>query len=103
MKEEFTVKPVSGYLALLAALIFIGLTIAGFYYEIIWLGIASILLFFLTVKGLVIVEPNGSCVMVLFGAYKGTIRDNGFFWVNPFYTRRQVSLRARKEIGRAHV
>jgi len=95
MKEEFTIKPFSGYIALLAALICIGGTIAGFYYEIIWLGIVSILLFFLTVKGLVIVDPNGSCVMVLFGAYKGTIRDNGFFWVNPFYTRKPVSLRAR--------
>ncbi len=95
MKEEFTVKPVSGYLALLAALLFIAATFAGFYYEIIWLGIVSILLFFLTVKGLVIVDPNNSCVLVLFGAYKGTIRENGFFWVNPFYTTRKVSLRAR--------
>ena len=33
--------------------------------------------------------------MVLFGAYKGTIRENGFFWVNPFYTKRKISLRAR--------
>ncbi|MFZ2338110.1 MAG: SPFH domain-containing protein [Bacteroidales bacterium] len=95
MKEEFTVKPVSGYLALLAALIFLVAIVAGFYYEIIWLGIVSILLFLLTVKGLTIVNPNNSCVLVLFGTYKGTIRDNGFFWVNPFYTTRKVSLRAR--------
>ena len=33
--------------------------------------------------------------MVLFGAYKGTIRENGFFWVNPFYMKRHISLRAR--------
>jgi regulator of protease activity HflC (stomatin/prohibitin superfamily) len=33
--------------------------------------------------------------MVLFGAYKGTIRENGFFWVNPFYITRHISLRAR--------
>jgi hypothetical protein len=33
--------------------------------------------------------------MVLFGAYKGTIKENGFFWVNPFYITRRVSLRAR--------
>lgn len=95
MKEEFTVKPISGYLALFAALLFIVGAFAGFYFEIIWLGIVSVLLFFLSVKGLVIVDPNNSCVLVLFGAYKGSIRDNGFFWVNPFYNTTKVSLRAR--------
>ncbi|HAX94898.1 MAG TPA: hypothetical protein DCY25_13380 [Bacteroidales bacterium] len=82
-------------MALIAALVFIAGTFAGFYYEIIWLGIVSALLFFLTLKGLTIVDPNNSCVLVLFGAYKGTIRENGFFWVNPFYNTRKVSLRAR--------
>ncbi len=53
------------------------------------------LLTVLTLIGFTIVEPNGSCVMVLFGAYNGTIRDNGFFWVNPFYLKRKISLRAR--------
>ncbi len=38
MKKEFTVKPVSGYLALLVAFLLIGGAIAGFRYEIIWLG-----------------------------------------------------------------
>jgi regulator of protease activity HflC (stomatin/prohibitin superfamily) len=95
MKQEFTVKPVSGYLAVLAAILLLGGAIAGFYYEIIWLGILLTLLFVFTVIGLTIVYPNGSCVMVLFGAYKGTIRENGFFWVNPFYMKRRVSLRAR--------
>jgi regulator of protease activity HflC (stomatin/prohibitin superfamily) len=95
MKQEFTVKPVSGYLAVLVAILLLGGAIAGFYYEIIWLGILLTLLFVFTVIGLTIVYPNGSCVMVLFGAYKGTIRENGFFWVNPFYMKRRVSLRAR--------
>ncbi len=95
MKQEFTVKPISGYLAVLVAILLLGGAIAGFYYEIIWLGILLTLLFVFTVIGLTIVYPNGSCVMVLFGAYKGTIRENGFFWVNPFYMKRRVSLRAR--------
>jgi len=95
MKQEFTVKPISGYLALLAAILMLGGAVAGFAYEIIWLGIVLTVLFVLTLIGLTIVYPNGSCVMVLFGAYKGTIRDNGFFWVNPFYIKRRVSLRAR--------
>jgi regulator of protease activity HflC (stomatin/prohibitin superfamily) len=95
MKNEFTVKPVSGYLAVLAAFLFLGGAIAGFAFEIIWLGILLTLLFIFTAIGFTIVDPNGSCVMVLFGAYKGTIKNNGFFWVNPFYVKRKISLRAR--------
>lgn len=95
MKQEFTVKPISGYLVLLMAFLFIGGSIAGFAFQIIWLGILLVLLFIFTVIGFTVVYPNGSCVMVLFGAYKGTVRENGFFWVNPFYTKRKISLRAR--------
>jgi len=95
MKQEFTIKPISGYLAVLASILMLGGAVAGFAYEIIWLGVVLSVLFVFTLIGLTIVYPNGSCVMVLFGAYKGTIRDNGFFWVNPFYIKRRVSLRAR--------
>lgn len=95
MKKEFTVKPVSGYLALLFAILFLGGAIGGFVLQMILPGVILTLLFFFTVFGFTVVYPNGSCVMVLFGAYKGTIRDNGFFWVNPFYIKRRVSLRAR--------
>ena len=95
MKQEFTVKPVSGYLAVLVAILLLGGAIAGFYYQIIWLGFLLTLLFVFTVIVLTIVYPNGSCVMVLFGAYRGTIRENGFFWVNPFFIKRRLSLRAR--------
>jgi regulator of protease activity HflC (stomatin/prohibitin superfamily) len=95
MKKEFTVNPVSGYLALLFAFLFIGGAIVGFLLEFIWPGVILTLSFIFTVLGFTVVNPNGSCVMVLFGAYHGTIRENGFFWVNPFYIKRMVSLRAR--------
>jgi len=95
MKQELSAKPFSGYLALLCAFLFICGSIAGFAYEIIWVGAISTLLFIFTIIGFTVVYPNGSCVLVLFGAYKGTIRENGFFWVNPFYTKRMISLRAR--------
>lgn len=49
----------------------------------------------LIARGFFIINPNSSKVMVLFGAYKGTVKDNGFFWTNPFYTRERFSLRAR--------
>jgi len=95
MKNEFTVNPISGYLALLFAALFLGGAVGGFALELIVPGIILTLLFIFTILGFTVVYPNGSCVMVLFGAYKGTIRDNGFFWVNPFYIKRRVSLRAR--------
>jgi regulator of protease activity HflC (stomatin/prohibitin superfamily) len=95
MKNEFTVKPISGYLALLLAFVFLGGAIGGFALELILPGVILTLLFVFTILGFTVVDPNGACVMVLFGAYKGTIRENGFFWVNPFYLKKKVSLRAR--------
>ena len=95
MKQEFTKKPMSGYLGLLMAFIFLGGSIAGFAFNIIWLGVVLVVLFVFTTIGFKVVNPNSSLVMVLFGAYRGTIKENGFFWVNPFYVTRHISLRAR--------
>lgn len=95
MKKEVTYKAVSGYLILLIVLLFIAGAILSFINSIVWLGILSIVLFIFTTKGFTVVNPNESCVLVLFGAYRGTIKENGFFWVNPFFTRKSVSLRAR--------
>jgi regulator of protease activity HflC (stomatin/prohibitin superfamily) len=95
MKQEHSFKPISGYWALLAEVILLGGAIAGFYYQMIWLGSVLTILFSLASIGFTVINPNGSCVMVLFGAYKGTVKENGFFWVNPFYTKRKISLRAR--------
>lgn len=44
--------------------------------------------------GFLIVNPNESSVLTLFGEYKGTVKENGFFWVNPFFYKRKISLRA---------
>jgi len=99
MKKEFTVRPLSGYVALVVAILSIGGAIAGFAFQVIWLGFVLTLLFVLMVTGFKVVNPNSSCVMVLFGAYKGTIRENGFFWVNPFFITRHISLRARNFNG----
>jgi len=46
-------------------------------------------------KGLTVVNPNSSKLFLLFGAYRGSVRTSGLFWVNPFYTRMTLSLRAR--------
>jgi regulator of protease activity HflC (stomatin/prohibitin superfamily) len=49
----------------------------------------------LLTPGFFFVNPNGSVVLVLFGDYKGTVKNNGFFWINPFYAKKSISLRAR--------
>ena len=50
-------------------------------------------IFWLT--GLFIVQPNQTKVLVFFGKYQGTVKGNGFFWLNPFYIKKRVSLRIR--------
>jgi regulator of protease activity HflC (stomatin/prohibitin superfamily) len=46
-------------------------------------------------KGFMLIEPNEARVLVFFGKYAGTVKDNGYFWVNPFYVKRKLTLRAR--------
>lgn len=95
MKQENSFKPIPGYLMLVIALIFAVIAIVGFINNSEALGAIAILLFIFTAVGFTVVNPNESCVLVLFGAYKGTIKENGFFWVNPFFVKRNISLRAR--------
>lgn len=45
--------------------------------------------------GLMAIAPNQARVLLLFGAYKGSVIESGFFWVNPFYTKKKISLRVR--------
>jgi SPFH domain / Band 7 family len=45
--------------------------------------------------GLLIVNPNEAQVLQLFGTYTGTLRNQGFRWVNPFTSKRRISLRVR--------
>lgn len=45
--------------------------------------------------GFFILQPNQARVMIFFGKYRGTYRNTGFFWVNPFMTKKKISLRIR--------
>ena len=56
---------------------------------------ALIIIAVFLIRGLVIIQPNHSRVLNLFGTYAGTIKDNGWFYVNPFYTTENISLRAQ--------
>ena len=45
--------------------------------------------------GFFTLQPNMAAVLVLFGAYKGTVRQPGFHWACPFYAKHKLSLRTR--------
>ncbi len=95
MQNEKHVKAGSGYVMLVVVAALLAILIAGLTaFKNPWF-LLIIPLILLVARGFFIVNPNSSKVLVLFGAYKGTVRDNGFFWANPFYTRQKISLRAR--------
>jgi regulator of protease activity HflC (stomatin/prohibitin superfamily) len=86
----------SGYMALAIAL---GLVMFSLFFGFLrspfamGLGIVAVLAAIVVAKGLVVLQPNESLVCLLFGSYAGTERRAGFWWVNPFYSRKKVSRR----------
>ena len=61
----------------------------------LWFFIPLVFISFISFGGFMIVQPNESKVLMLFGKYTGTVRDSGFWWVNPFTVKKHVSLRIR--------
>jgi regulator of protease activity HflC (stomatin/prohibitin superfamily) len=58
-----------------------------------WIAVQVLVVF--AFFGLTIINPNEAKAVQLFGVYKGTIKQQGFWWVNPFTLRRRISLRVR--------
>ncbi|MDT0642973.1 SPFH domain-containing protein [Zunongwangia sp. F363] len=95
MTQEKDLKPSNGYLMLfLFIILFFGSIIGFIVMPRIWFGFAF-LISIIILPGLILVNPNESRVLLLFGDYKGTVKKNGLFWVNPLYTKKKISLRAR--------
>lgn len=92
---EKEIKASSGYTMLLVLLALIAGTVISIIMTKNPLFLLLVLVIILVLIGFFIVNPNSSKVMVLFGAYKGTVKENGFFWANPFYRKIKISLRAR--------
>ena len=96
-------KVTNGFVMLAVVILLIPAIIAaGFVFlpfELWWLAgvIAGIgLLTMLTLScGLFVLQPNQARVMIFFGEYQGTFRETGYFWVNPFMTKKKISLRIR--------
>ena len=68
--------------------------------ESIILAVACLLSFVLILPGFFIVEPNLGRALVLFGSYRGTVRQPGWYWTNPFTSKKKISLRAHNLNGK---
>jgi regulator of protease activity HflC (stomatin/prohibitin superfamily) len=98
IKEEKN-STLSGYVMLLMHLVLSVAIVLFFTQELLWLSIVLGVIWMFLLSGYFINNPNQSKVLLLFGAYKGTSRDVGLRWTNPFYTKKHISLRARNFNG----
>ncbi len=87
-------RPMSGWGPLLVLLALVACGVFFFTQRSPW-GIAWILGAFLMLFGFMAIAPNQARVLLLFGNYRGTARESGFYWVNPFFTKKKISLRVR--------
>ncbi|MEQ8847178.1 SPFH domain-containing protein [Botrimarina sp.] len=102
MVTEKPITPMSGWSPLLvcllmavgAAVVFVAIA-NGLTPWFVMVGIGLILATLVTAIGFKAVAPNDSRTFLLFGDYKGSVKAPGFYWVNPFYTSKKVSLRVR--------
>lgn len=95
MNREKEMKAWSGYFMLFVFLIVLLGSVLGFVILKSSWFILGIVTAIILLMGFILVDPNESRVLLLFGNYKGTVKDNGLFWVNPLFTKKKVSLRAR--------
>jgi regulator of protease activity HflC (stomatin/prohibitin superfamily) len=109
MSRETEIKPWSGwgmlfvnivmYLGVVALAVFGGMAAnSGNDVGAVWQFVLSGLLLTVAIIascGFVVLQPNEAGVFLLFGRYVGTFRREGFLWVNPFYTKKKISLRLR--------
>ncbi|WP_196891794.1 SPFH domain-containing protein [Aureivirga marina] len=94
MEQEKTIKPPNGYLMLfIFFVLLIGSAWAAFKVSAFF-AIGIIVALFIS-GGFILINPNNSKVLLLFGKYVGTVKQNGFYWANPFYSKKPISLRAR--------
>ena len=102
MPRQESYKAAPGLLTLvllLASVVFLaGFTATRFVGGEMLLGLLSAVAFItalVALGGFFIVQPNEAKALVLFGTYKGTVSQDGFWWANPFMTKQTISLRVR--------
>lgn len=109
MTKERVVSTANGW-PMLFGLIAVAFGIGWLYYFSIagrplphvWLlgtAVVASIVWFILMLGFFTLQPNIAAVLLLFGAYKGTTKDAGFRWANPFFTKQKISLRAHNLNG----
>ncbi|WP_196886575.1 SPFH domain-containing protein [Aureivirga sp. CE67] len=94
MEQEKVIKPSNGYMMLFVFLVLLfGSAYAAFKVNPFF-ALGIIVALFIS-GGFILINPNNSKVLLLFGKYVGTVKTNGFYWANPFYSKKSISLRAR--------
>lgn len=107
MTQERVASPMSGAVGLTVSILFFLAGIALFVQAAgsphplgsILLAVLALGLGTLAAAGLFTAQPNQAVVLILFGSYVGSVRSSGWWWTNPFITRRKLSLRARSLNG----
>jgi len=88
-------------------LFFVGVNIAEQDFQgvpLIVLGVVVFVATLISLNGHLTLQPNEACLYTLFGSYVGTVRESGFWWTNPFRSKRKLSLRSRNfESGKLKV
>jgi regulator of protease activity HflC (stomatin/prohibitin superfamily) len=94
MKSEKTTSAISGYSILLLFFAMLGVAVYCISLHLIPVAVILVVIAIFILPGFSVINPNEGIVITLFGVYKGTLKDNGFLWMNPFFTKKKVSLRA---------
>jgi regulator of protease activity HflC (stomatin/prohibitin superfamily) len=101
MIREKVVRPLQGmpllilYLAALGAVAWSFIMIVPSDTGGVLFVIGALVLLLFIPPGFFIVQPNEAKVLILFGKYVGSIKEAGFWWVNPFNLKKRISLRVR--------
>ena len=108
LNQERPVRALSGWLMLFITLVlYVAVPVLIFLAShqgraagpVVFLALFILALAVIGSAGFFTLQPNGAAVLILFGAYKGTVRDSGFFWTNLFNKKLKLSLRARNLNG----
>jgi regulator of protease activity HflC (stomatin/prohibitin superfamily) len=106
MSQEHSIRVASGWQMLTISLasllgggILLLLAVAFEHWLPAVLGIGSIIASIVLFMGFITLQPNNAVVLLLFGEYRGSLRESGFYWANPFFTKKRISLRLRNMEG----
>jgi regulator of protease activity HflC (stomatin/prohibitin superfamily) len=99
MSQERKAWCMNGWLFLIGEIIVVGCLLSPAANSFSLLRVMAAVLVVLSIKGYCTIQPNLASVFTLLGSYAGTVRENGFIWTNPFYSKRSISLRLKNLEG----